>query len=362
MGKYDKDRFQKELAIRYCLARGAVPFLEVIVPSASDLSDSVEVLTDIDVLGVESVGDGGLRRTIFDCKTANKMSSVNRAFWAAGVKEYTGCDEAYVILKNKAVHNHRISALSISVDLHDERSFKDLGLTVDAAFPADDCYQASSDRWSTVYDCYQKNAWTDSLFDQVRNAVPLTQTPWKTFRKLIADLRAVRGQFDPAKSPHVALFLDTLASTFVLWAGLGRDIRRFYETTMDKTAFEKVLRYYLWGGKEAYSIRQQLREKAGVEATIASPVELPAWDLLVSFAGLVISAPQSLLGCAHVCRELSIKIACGGNSKFDENLGRRLTENSRARQFTTALSDYLVAAGGLPKDFAKHVQDVVFGA
>jgi hypothetical protein len=63
-----------------------VPFLEVVVRSGADLSDSVEILTDLDVLGIEAIGDGGLRRTIFDCKTTNKMSPINRAFWAAGVK------------------------------------------------------------------------------------------------------------------------------------------------------------------------------------------------------------------------------------------------------------------------------------
>jgi hypothetical protein len=137
MGKYDKDHFQKELAVRFCLARGTVPFVEVVVQSTSDLSDSVEVLTDLDVVGIEAIGDGSLRRTIFDCKTAgNKMSSINRAFWAAGVKEYTRCNEAYVMLQRRAVHNHRISALAMNVDLHDEQSFKDLGKTLDEAFPA----------------------------------------------------------------------------------------------------------------------------------------------------------------------------------------------------------------------------------
>src|ERR1700749_1986464 len=101
MGIYDKDRFQKELAVRFCLARGGVPFVEVVVRSSVDRSDSVEVLTDLDVLGIESIWDGGLRRTIFDCKTANKLSSINRTFWAAGVKEYTHCNEAYVILGRK---------------------------------------------------------------------------------------------------------------------------------------------------------------------------------------------------------------------------------------------------------------------
>src|SRR6266498_5419566 len=266
MGKYDKDRFQKELAIRYCLARGVVPFLEVVVRSIADLSDSVEILTDLDVLGIETLGDGGLRRTIFDCKTTIKLSSINRAFWAAGVKEYTGCNEAYVLVKGKAVHNHRISALAIDVDLHDEQSFKDLGRTFDQAFPADDCYQAAIVRWNAVFDCYAKNGWAENLFDLSRNVVPLSRAPRSTFRRILVELRAVRGHVDPAKDAHLAIFFDVLASAFVLWAAMGRDIRRFYEPSMEKAVFETGLRYYLWGGKESYNIRQQMRERAAAES------------------------------------------------------------------------------------------------
>jgi hypothetical protein len=83
-----------------------------------------------------------------------------------------------VILKTKAVHNHRISALSIDVDLHTEESFKDLGRTIDPAFPADSCYQASVDRWNAVYDCYAANKWSEPLFNLARNSVPLTKSPW----------------------------------------------------------------------------------------------------------------------------------------------------------------------------------------
>lgn len=360
MGRYDKDRFQKELAIRYCLARGVVPFLEVVVRSASELSDSIEVLTDLDVVGVEAVSDGDLRRTIFDCKTTSKMSSVNRAFWAAGVKAYTGCDDAYVILRGRAVHNHRISALEIDVDLHDEESFIDLGRTVDAGFPADNCYQASIERWNIVYDCYSKNTWSDVLFDVARNVAPITQEPWSTFRRVLADLRIVRGHVDPARNDHVAIFFDILASTFVLWATLGRDIRRFYEPTMDKQEFQKVLTYYLWGGKESYVIRQQIRERYGFVNDVGSAISFPAWDSLLSFCGLIVSAPQCILECAFVCRELSIKLACHSNAEFDIRLSECVKDNTRIRQFSVALSEYLVAAGGLPKDLAQRTQDIVF--
>ena len=357
MGKYDKDRFQKELAVRFCLARGTVPFVEVVVPSSSDLSDTVEVLTDLDVVGIEATGDGGLRRTIFDCKSSNKLSSINRAFWAAGVKEYTRCNEAYVILKGRAVHNHRISALAMNVDLHDEQSFKDLGKTLDEAFPADDCYQSALSRWNSVYDSYTKNAWSEPLFELARNVVPLTQTPWSTFRKILAELRAIRGHVDPAKDQHLAIFFDVLSSTFVLWAAMGRDIRRFYEPSMDKHAFQTALRYYVWGGKKSYSIRQQMSDRATAENGIT--VELPSWNALVAFAGLIVSAPQSILECAHACREVSIRASFGPDPNFDKRLSHRLKVSTRIRQFSIALGDYLTAAGGLPKEMAKRAQDVL---
>jgi hypothetical protein len=359
MGKYDKGRFQKEMAIRYCIAQDAVPFPEVIVKSSSDLSDSVEVLTDLDVLGIKAISDGGLRRIIFDCKTTNKMSSINRAFWAVGVKEYTGCDEAYVLLKARAVHNHRISALSIGVDLHDEQSFIDLGRTLDIAFPSDACYQSSIERWNRLFECYNRNIWAFPLFDFARNVAPITHTPWSTFRHILAELRTIRGHFDPSKEDHLAIFLDVLCSAFVLWSTLGRDIRRFYEPAMDKAAFEKVLRYYLWGGKTSYEIRQQMRDRSSVEN--GSPtVELPSWESMVSFAGLVVSSPQSILSCCYVCREIGIRAVTDGDEQFNNALKRKLADNNRIRQFTISLSDYLVSAGGLPRDMAKRVHAILF--
>jgi hypothetical protein len=360
MGKYDKDRFQKELAVRYCIARGMIPFLEVAVRSASDLSDSTEVITDLDVVGVEAVSDGGLRRTIFDCKSSGKMSSVNRAFWAAGIKAYTACDDAHVILKSRAVNNHRLSALSLNVDLHDEESFKALGKTIDVAFPADDCYQASIERWNSLYGCYENNKWTATTFDLVRNQVPLSQAPWSTFRKILAELRKVRGEFDPNKDVHLAIYFEVLASCFVLWAVMGRDIRRFFEPTMKREEFEKVLRYYLWGGKESFEMRQQLRAKAVETKNIDVALELPAWTKLLSFVGLIVNAPQRIFECAFACREISLRLASQPNVDFDQNLQDRLKENSRIRQFSSALNDYLAEAGGLPKDLSRRVDTLLF--
>ena len=233
------------------------------------------------------------------------MSAVNRAFWAAEILAYCNCDVAFVILKNRAVYNHRLSALNIHVDLHDDASFEDLGNTVDIAFNEDNYYQSSIDRWNTISKFYETNTWTQNIYLTVRNAAPLSQQPWRTFRKLLAELRSVRGQFDPAKDAHVTIFFDIMATMFILWSTIGRDVRRFYDPKMSRAEFEKALRYYIWGGKEFYQIRQELRQKAD---PAAAAQDFPSWDKLLSFAGLVITAPHELFSCVNICREMSIQI------------------------------------------------------
>jgi len=353
MGKFDKDRHQKEMAIRYCLVRGVSPCLEVMVPSASDLSDTVENLTDIDVLGLEFIADGGFRRTIFDCKTASRMSPINRAFWAAGLVSYTGCNDAIVVLKGRAVYNHRISALRIGVDLHDELSFEDLGRTFDLEFSKDFSYQASIDRWNDVFELYKINEWSGGLYNLGRNIAPISREPWRVFRKIVADMRGVRGYFDPDKHAHVVLFFDVLAAVFLLWSSMGREVRRFYDPKMTKGEFETALRYYIWGGKESYHIRQGLLNRVDAGE---STQEFPAWEKLVRLAGLVMSAPQEVFGCVSVCRDLSIRIACGRNKDHDSRMLDFFASNRRARQFILAVSDYVIAASGIPKDFLRRVQ------
>ena len=353
MGRYDKDRFQKELAIRYCLARGSIPFLEVLVRTASELSDRIEVLTDLDVLGVSSSLDGVISRTIFDCKT-QRMSPINRAFWASGVKTYVGADEAFVLMKAKAVQTHRLSALQVGVDLHDESTFTDLARTFDPAFSSDLFYQSSIDRWNALFELYEKNAWSEQIFDVCHNISPISTTPASTFRKVIADLRTAKGHFDPNKPAHRAIFFDILAALFVLWAPIGRDVRRFFEPTMSRNDFESYLRFYMWGGRESYQVRQQLLER--IRSDNASSIELPAWNKLVSFAGIIVAAPQDILPCAHICREIAVRSATETLLDKEAHLKGRLRA-PRGLQFIFSLSEYVVAATGLPSEMMQIVQE-----
>ncbi|RRH69030.1 hypothetical protein [Falsigemmobacter faecalis] len=363
MGKYDKDRRQKELAIRYCLAQGMVPCLEVVVPSISELSDNPEVITDIDALGLEFVADGGLRRIAFDCKSSTKLSAIGRTFWAAGLMQYTGCDGAFVILGKPAVYNHRISALSINVDLHDQKSFEDLGRSKLLDFDMPHHYQSTIDNWEKVSDAYDKCVWSKTAFEIARNTTPISRTPEKTFRKLVVELKRNRGYFDPRKNEHMAIFFDLMASMFILWTSMGRDFRRIYSPEMKQQQFEHALRFYVWGGKEAFEIRQALRERAvqlnsGAEIP-ADVQEFPAWEQLQHFVGLVVSAPQAVFGCVNLCRDLSIRCVVTKSADEEVNLANGVRGSNRATQFILAMGAYLVSACQLPSDTKEKLKEIL---
>lgn len=363
MGKFDKDRHQKQLALRYCLAQGYLPCLEVVVNTTTDLTSKPEVLTDVDVLGIENVADGSLRRILFDCKSSTKLSAISRAFWASGLMSYTGSDGAFVIMGKPAVFNHRISALKVDVDLHDEKSFEELGKTVSEDFNTDSCYQSAIERWDTVYNSYTKYKWTEETFLLCRDIAPLSQKPEQTFRKILGAIRKQRGNFDPAKDDHVAIMLDVLSYMFVLWSRMGRDLRRIYSPSMKRENFEDALRLYVWGGHEAYAIRQAILEKsqrAGMAADTAVDLqEFPAWKRFVSFVGLVISSPNDIFDCAYICRELSVRRVSGRSPDFDAKINKHFDDNNRLTQFITAATSYVVEACRLPKDFEKIMNDEI---
>ncbi|API50574.1 hypothetical protein BMW22_02040 [Rhizobium leguminosarum] len=354
MGKLDKDRHQKELAIRHCLAVGLVPFVEVLVHSTADLSETTEVLTDIDVLGIGVSGDGVLHRTAFDCKTTNKMSAINRALWARGLCDYLDMDGAFVILKRPAARNHRLSALSLHVDLHDEESFVELSRSYDPSFPALISYQSDIENWDQLEAAYKKWFWSEPLYHLTQTVAPTATQPASVFRKIVAELRAVKGNFDPEKGEHLAILFDTMCSCFLMWAVMAREIRRFYDPTMDKVQFEQTLRFYMWDGRESYLLRQRLAEKNGRE-TSTHAIDLPSWNSLVQMAGLIIASPQSVFECAAFCKELSIRSIAKRNGDFENAIKKRVSANNRVRQFTGALAKYLVEASGMPTDMIKAV-------
>lgn len=355
MNKNDKDRFYKQLAIRFCISEGHLPCPEVVVYSPSDLTDTPEHLTDLDVLGLEALDDGRIRRTLFDCKTG-KMSAINRALWARGLMEMSAIDHSVVILNKSPVENHRLAATAINVDLHSESTFSELAALSNPAFDKDTNYQSNVERWQKLQSAYEKYSWTQPLFVCVKHLVPVTESPAKSFRRLVGEIRQSRGEFDPGKVEHRAILYDATAAFLILWCSIARDVRRIFRTNMSNTKFLEMLRFYLWGGREAYGIRRELAKK--LDKSAPDP-ELPEWGKLEKFASHAISYPKVLLKAAFICRELALRELSGQDVDMDAEITRQLKGDGRLTQVLLSALDYITSSGRYPREAYDDAQETI---
>jgi hypothetical protein len=153
MARGDFDTEHKADALRYCVVLGAVPYLDVDVASAIDLTSDEKVLTDIDVLGLQLEEDGSTRRLLFDCK-GEKLSSkgsgpspMSRSFWLAGLMAYVHADEGFVILRRRAEKAHRLSAQTLNVRLFDKPSFSAYAAAANPEYHLLSSYATSTEAW-----------------------------------------------------------------------------------------------------------------------------------------------------------------------------------------------------------------------
>jgi hypothetical protein len=350
MSATDKDLHQKTAAIQFCVSLGIVPFYEVNVSNVKDLSDKPEVLTDIDVVGL-SQNHHRITRTLFDCKTT-KASPINRAFWAAGVAKYAEADDCYVILKRSAPEAHRISAKSLCVHLFDEAQFKHHALALSPRPPAGGDYMVDMRRWHALHEVFRSNPPFERLGEYLRHVVPLETDAPKIVRGIIANMRQARGEFDPAKPGHIAVFCYCVVGFAIAMATVARDIFDAFDPKQPKDVFQRFLRDYIWGGREAYQLRKKLREVMALKTD--QPIaefELHGWDDFVELVRALLDAPEAVFLCALPITGLTLRILGADSQAQDGTVREQLSRSNRQRQFSFRLSSYLIAASGLPKEF-----------
>jgi len=349
MGHLDKDIHQKESAIRFCLASGLLPFLEVNVGNRKELSSTSTVITDIDALGLVIDASGAHRRVIFDCKTVNKTSPINRAFWASGLMKYAGCDEAFVILKKKASEAHRLSAKYIDVHLFNETQFNHFATSYSIEYSLDYSYSTDIKNWLTQYDAYSKGSAFEKFGDFLNHEIPLENDAARGVKRLLAALIKGKGEFNPEKSLHVSVFQHVVMSFSLLMAQVVHDLKTVINFDSEKSEFELLLKYYIWGGKDAFEQRQKMHDlhRAGA----SSSLEIPEWDRFVELTRMLLDSPKDVFLCCFPLRELSLRTTKNIIKDKDIKLAHEIMGNSRLRQFILSQTSYLVSAGQLPKEF-----------
>lgn len=363
-----KDRGQKKLAARFCAVQGMVPFAEVLVRSPSSLEDAPADITDLDVLGVDMGRSGSRHKTIFDCKTANRQSAINRALWASGLKEYVNAQSAFVIQMKVVPKSHRIAAASFGVNIHSEDSFKRFAASLSKDFARDVTYLDEMDRWDELLSAGKNNgALSDLIFFVTTQAALETSGP-KGVRNGLSAILKGSGELDPSKPLHRLVF-GTYLSAFLLHVAFSTsDLRNVFEFGMDHAEFEKLLRYFLWEGRDNYELRRKLRralmERGDPGGEHPDAVfDLPEWPKLIELFRSFLEAPDALSSLPLLSKELAFRAASGANLKndADQRIVAMFSENNRARQFIFAAATYVCAAAGLPRDFSKRLEEDING-
>jgi|GEM_PF-696946 len=351
MAASDKDVHQKTKAIRFCIATGIIPFYEVKVSNIRELADTPELLTDIDVLGV-GFDKSGANRKIFDCKTNNKTSPINRAFWAAGLMSYVGASEAYVILKKAALEGHKLSARSLGVRLFDESLFESHAAALASGYCEIEQYAFGIDRWHRLHNLFQDNPRLVRLGEHLRHFVPIETDFAKTLRGVVAHVKQIRGELDPKRKDHMGIFAY---SVFALSFSLGpivRDLFDIFDPKHSKEKFERFLQAYIWGGRDAYQLRRKLRELMAAQNEHITPeTELSAWDDFVELVRAFLDAPDEVHRCCNPLLGVTLRYMGDVSIAADALLARDFLNSNRLRQFCFRMSGYLVTAAGLPKEF-----------
>lgn len=360
MSNLDKDIHQKESAIRFCILTGSVPFLEVNVENKKELSDTSTVITDIDVLGVYTDSTGVQRRTIFDCKTLGKTSPINRAFWAAGLMRYLACDEAFVILRKKSSEAHRLSAKHIDVHLFDENQFANFAESYSLEFKSDYCYSTSIDVWIAHASAYGKDGGFEKFGHFLNCELPLEMDAARGIKRLLAALQKGKGEFNPEKKAHIAIFQHSIMMFSFLMARIVHDLKTIIDFDANKNDFEKILKYYIWGGREAYSQRQkmiQLFSSANQSSAILAP-ELREWDSFVELNRKLLDSPVDVFKCCFPMREIYFRNLSPIEESKDRFVAKLIASNKRLRQFIMSQARYLAGASQLPREFNECLNEV----
>ncbi len=356
-----KDRDQKEMAAKFCAAQGIVPFLEVVVRSSAALEDSPIDVTDVDVLGIQFGRQGVERRIIFDCKTG-KMSAVNRALWASGLKTYIKASEAFLILKKDAPYSHRLVANELGVHIHSEANFRKFAASTSPNFLYDSTYLSDMNTWDAMPALINKYTHLSDLA-YVSNTTAATEASGaKGARSALGTFIKASPELDPRKSEHLFFYANFLSAFAGFLTIAAVEVKHVFQFDMDKDEFEKTLRYYVWGGKDSYVMRRNFRatmERAGAGGANVE-VELPEWTKFVSMFRAFLDAPDALAELPYLAKELAFRtLAPASRPDVDARLRSLFTLNNRARQFLFLLNGYLVSVGQLPREFKEAYETLL---
>jgi hypothetical protein len=131
------------------------------------------------------------------------------------------------------------------------------------------------------------------------------------------------------------------------------EFHNIFDPRDGRIKFEATLRYFIWGGRENYELRQKLSHSLKVArgSNELEQFELPGWDKFVEMVRMLLDAPHLVASIALPLKDLAFREVNNPNADLDRRLADRFKSNNRVRQFSLLVASYLVDAVRLPKDF-----------
>jgi hypothetical protein len=352
-----KDTQQKLKAVRYCVALDIVPYLEVVVRFAGDTAKTPTDITDVDVLGIQPAASLPGRKIFFDCKSGQKMSAINRALWAGGLRSMIKADEGFVILAKSAPPGHRLAGNSIGVRVFAEKLFDAFALAASKDYALQSSYMEQIAAWDALAKIREHFPPLRDLVIFLCSQAPLEDSPVAGLRSLVAQLKRVEGELDPSKAQHRALFFLLVAQALVYLSAMARTYHNVFDPSDGLPEFEESLRFFVWGGKEAYELRQRLnvaiQSARGVEK--AAVFDFPGWANFLEMFRSFLDAPFTLAPTCLPLKDMAFRELSTVDPQIDARLAKRLQANNRVRQYAMATANYLVSASRLPREFRDHL-------
>lgn len=358
-----KDRPQKKAAAKFCAAQGIVPFLEVVVTSQTGLEEVPFNITDIDVLGIDVGRSGKLQRVLFDCKTEWRLSGINRALWAGGLKSFVSADRAFIIQKKAVPYSHKLAASTFNVDIHTETTFDLYANSITVDFARDVTYLDNLDAWDTFGAISKQYSVLRELISRCSAEYALEGSGPRGVRHGLSALIKSAPELDPAK-PHHRFLFGTFLSGFLLALTLCTSaLKDIFQFSMERGDFERTVRYFIWEGRDNYLSRRGMKAALdrvrGQESS--AEFDLPGWDKFLAIMRSFLDAPDALTTLAFLAKEIAFRRIGAPRPEPDEHLRELFKSNNRARQFIFTTAEYLVSAAALPKEFSKALEADING-
>ncbi|PZP32813.1 MAG: hypothetical protein DI603_09005 [Roseateles depolymerans] len=330
-----------------------LPQLEVEVEPSQRIDKNKFLLTDVDVLAVASSPLGTHSKFVFDCKSGARESAISRAFWLHGVIARTRSTRGFVILNDRVgiSRDHRISASDLGVTLLHESEVETFAAGLDASVAPIDSTAASIEAWEEFLAVKGKYPGLEEYFEFSRSTYWMEKRPGDQCRKLVAKVRRIRSEIDPAKREHLAVFGDALCLFLHAVSEMAIDLFLLLLRPASREEYTDALLAVLYGGHDNLEAAQKIRRAAlGAEDDDAVSLfpDLPRFEHLIRE---VVQAPLQALPAALMARELAFRNLLGAPESATSR--EIAAEHPYVSKFIFLSVSYLTKALRLPPEFAE---------